>query len=543
MTSHTTWLVVLGLGMGCAQRPLPPDQGGAPFWHELDFALVQDQGHEVRLLEPDERTPAGPITLVDVTEAAGLGMAVGGGNTHGVGAAFVDVDGDGWPDIFVANGRSNRSGEQFRSLLYRNQGDGTFVDITEQSGIGAILGDRDCYSAAAADYDGDGDIDLYVGAQPTDVLLRNRGDGTFEDATAAAGAGGPASEPLLVGDGRSKIAVFGDFDGDGDMDIVSASSTLPSPGAYLLRNQGDGTFVDITAETGVKIHSRGNPCAVMWSDYDNDGDPDLWIWNDRGGHILLQNQNGTHFDDVTARSALDEVDITNPMGIDAADIDHDGDLDYYISNIGDNPLLRNNGDGTFVDITREAGTGGRFGWGLAFEDFDHDTYADIFVAQEDNLPHLLFRNLGGASPAFEQLEIAHIPVRDTVGAHNVAVAFADYDGDGRVDVLTAGTDGTRVTLYRNQTETGTQRWLHVAVRPEIGPESRDGIGARIGVKTGDLVQFRDITGGSSRASQNQHTVRFGLGHWSGADWVAVLWPSGRQIIWTNVAAGQLVTLH
>jgi hypothetical protein len=310
-----------------------------------------------------------------------------------------------------------------------------------------------------------------------------------------------------------------------------------------LRNEGDGTFEDISAETGVKANPSGNPCAVMWSDYDNDGDSDLWIWNDRGGHILLQNQGGARFEDATESSALDEVDITHPMGIDTADIDHDGDLDYYISNIGSNPLLRNNGDGTFSDITEHAGTEGRYGWGLAFEDFDNDTYADIFVAQEDNLPHLVFHNLGSAPPAFEQMEISHIPIRDTVGAHNVAVAFADYDRDGRVDVLTANTDGTRLTLYRNQTETSAQGWLHVAVQPDIGPESRDGVGARIGIKTGELVQFRDITGGSSRASQNQHTVRFGLGNFTGADWVAVLWPSGRQIIWTNVAAGQLITLR
>ena len=531
-----------GLAACGQEQGIPYTDVGGPFWDEIDFAQVTDHGHEVRLLDESERIPAGPIELVDVTEQAGLAAAVGGGNQHGVGIGFVDLDGDELPDIFVANGIGNRTGEVFSSALYQNQGDGSFRDVTAESGVGAILAGRDCYSVTAGDYDHDGDMDLYIGAQPTDVLLRNCGQvGTpcFEDATEEAGAGGPPSDAGLVQDGRSKIASFGDYDNDGDLDIVSASKTLPAPYAYLLRNQGDGTFVDISEESGVHTHIDGNPCAVLWSDYDNDGDADIHIWNDRGGHVLLRNHDGQELEDVTRISGLDAVQITHPMGIDAADIDHDGDLDYYVSNIGDNPLLRNNGDGTFTDITQSAGTGGDYGWGLAFEDFDGDSYPDIFIGQEDDRPHLVFHNLANNdAPSFARMEFEHAPIIDNRAAHNVAVAFADYDLDGRVDVVAAPTDGSRITLYRNQTDVGSNQWLHVIVRDPDGVESTEGIGARVGVMTGGLLQFRDITGGSSRASQNQLGVRFGLGDYSGADWVAVLWPTGRQAIATRVAGGQ-----
>ncbi len=475
----------------------------------------------------------GPITLVDVTDAAGLANARSEGNTHGVGVAFVDLTGDGWPDIFLANGQGP---EQLPPKLYENQRDGTFVDVTRAWGIDAIAG-RDCFSVAAADYDNDGDVDLYLGSRPKDILLQNRGD-HFTDVTASAGAGGPPSNEELFSDGRSKVVAFGDYDLDGWLDVVSASSTLPAPFAYLLHNRGDGTFEDVTQATGVLASPEGNPCAVMWSDHDNDRDPDLWIWNDRGGHVLLENEGGERFTDFTAGSFLVEVNINHPMGIDAADIDHDGDLDFYISNIGDNPLLRNNGDGTFSDITHDAGTGGEFGWGLAFEDFDLDGWPDLFVAQEDDLPYLVFHNLGTRPSTFEQIEVSHPAVRDAGAAHNKAAAFADFDRDGRVDVVVAGTDGSRISLYRNETDTGSGRFLDVAVSRAPDGGNLGAIGARVLVRTGDLVQFRDLTAGSSRASQNEHTIRMGLGEWSGADWVSVQWPSGRQAVVRNVDGDQ-----
>ncbi len=537
----------LGLLVGCGPAVLPPDVGGEPLWVPLDGAVAEDLNQEVGEIPPSQRVESGPITLRNVSAAAGLGSIVSGGNTHGVGVGFTDVTGDGWPDIIVVTGISNVTGQSFQPRLLVNRRDGTFENTSNESGILDILIGIDGYSLATGDIDGDGDVDLYVGAQPTDILIRNRGDGTFEDATAELGAGGPPSDPTLVGNGKSKVVSLGDFDNDGWLDIVSASSTLPAPGAYLLRNRGDGSFEDVTETSGVRIHPSGNPCAVMWSDYDTDADRDLWIWNDRGGKVLLRNEGDGTLTDITDAAGLEAVQIGNPMGIDSADIDHDGDLDYYVSNIGNNPLLRNNGNGTFVDITDRAGTGGQYGWGLAFEDFNLDGWPDIFVAQEDDRANLVFQHHGDDPPTFERIEVPHPPVVDATAAHNVAAAFADYDQDGRVDVVTAGTDGGLLTLYRNETDVGTGRWLQVSIAVPPGVQlSSEGIGARVAVATGadetELIQFRDLTGGSSRASQNELSVRFGLGHHLGATWVGVLWPTGEQALVRNAGGDQRLVL-
>jgi hypothetical protein len=386
----------------------------------------------------------------------------------------------------------------------------------------------------------DGDIDLYLGAHPHDLLIVSNEDGTFSDSTAASQSGGPATAQSGSG---SKIVSFGDFNGDGHLDLVSASSDIPGPGLYLLLNDGDGSFSDVTEFSDAAIDADGNPCAVLWTDYDSDGDADLFIWNDRGGRVLLSNDGDNTFTGVTTSSGIDtQADIRNPMGIDGADIDHDGDLDYYVSNIGNNPLLRNNSDGTFTNITSSAGTGGDFGWGLGFEDFNLDTQPDIFVAQEDNLPFIAFTNGGRLPTGFTRTNLAHIRVDSTSRAHNVAVAFADYDHDGRVDVVTATTDGSRISLFRNTTNVGTNRWLEVDVPVTPGFAASGAVSARVFVKTGPLLQFREIYGGSSRASQNAIPARFGLGQRTGADWVAVQWPDGREIVVQGVEGNRRLHL-
>ena len=200
----------------------------------------------------------------------------------------------------------------------------------------------------------------------------------------------------------------------------------------------------------------------------------------------------------------------------------------------------NLGDGTFVDYASSAGVRGSYSWGLAFEDFDHDGWFDIFVTEEDDRPYLSYQNLRTDPPTFFGQTHTHAPVGD---GHNVAAGFADFDHDGDVDVVTAPVSGGRLSLLRNDTDRGTNHWLEVAIDREPQTGARGGVGARVVVVTPDgVTQFRDITGGSSRASQNAHSVRFGLGDWDGASTVAVLWPDGRSLAAVNVAGDQVLRL-
>ena len=516
---------------------LPP--AGEPLelpwlWVPIAFDDAIDLGHEP--VFDGVPVPAGELVLTEVAHQAGLGLAVSGGNLHGVGVGFFDYDGDGWADLLIANGEA--STDAWDSSLWRNRGDGTFEDVSEASGLGPILAGFDTYSVAAVDFDADGDVDVSVTAHPHDFLVVNQGDGTFVDGTAAAGAGGPESKP--ASNGSSKIGAWGDLDGDGWLDLAVASSQFLDQEAngYLLRNLGDGTFEDLTADTSYAISPEGNPCAVLWTDHDNDGDQDLWVFNDRGdqatNRTLLQNDGGS-WTDLTEAARLSHP-MGNPMGIDAADLDRDGWQEVYVGNIGPSGLFRRDEDGTYYDGAAAAGVEGEYVWGLGFEDLDLDGWWDLFAAQEDNRDYLSWTNHGAGSMTFSEQAWAHPVVPDGL-SHNVAVAFADYDHDGDVDIVTAGSGGTRVNLFRNDTDRGSNRWLHVVVP---GAGEGGGVSARVVVRTGDDIWYRDLRAGSSRASMNELSVRFGLGAWSGADMVAVVWPDGRQTVLTNVAGDEVL---
>jgi hypothetical protein len=328
---------------------------------------------------------------------------------------------------------------------------------------------------------------------------------------------------------------LGDYDGDGNLDVASASNTFGTfePNLYVLRGLGDGTFEDVTDATGAFAPADGTPCAVMWTDHDADGRGDLAVWNDFGdpnaNRVLLRHTSGV-FTDVSG-----EVGWTNalgaPMGIDAADIDRDDWVDVFVGDAGDGMLLLSNADGTWIDWTTAAGIDTPNAWGLGFEDLDADGWWDLFAAQSGVFSHLVYRHLRSDPPTFEETEILH-PV---IALGNVAAAFADYDHDADVDIAIAGTGGEAVSLLRNDTVRGTARWLEVRVDAAPASAATGGVTARVVVSVGGEILWRDITGGSSRASQNALSARFGLGHHTGADWVGVLWPDGRQIVATNVA--------
>lgn len=543
--------------------PPPPDPFEANFlWQELVFDDAERLDPPPERVAEEDQIPAGPVAFERVTDQVGLDDADSGGNPNGVGLAFADVDGDSWQDLIIVNGQiPGRNGDFFDSRMYRNN-EGQFEDVSQSSGIEDLLGSSDCHSVVAADYDGDGDIDFHVAAHPQDVLLQNQGDGTFEDVTEAAAAVAPVTSGTDNGtDAAAKLSAFGDIDGDGHLDLVVVSSTFdppedgeePIPNGYLLRNRGDGTFEDVTQASNFTAPLSGNPRALLWTDLDSDGDQDLLVWNDRGSstenRVLLDNQGDGTFADATMAAGLSQS-VTNPGGLDAADLNRDGLLDLYVSEAGPNPLLINQGEGQFEDVNDVSGAVNDYGWGTGFADFNADTWPDIFVAQEGSRDHLLFTHLGTEPPTFSRTPIEHPSVGQA--AVRVATAFADFDQDGRVDVATATTDGSAVTLYRNVTELGTHRWLTVGVdkttasAPAAGAEppatSRGGVTARVVVKTGPLVQFKEIRSGSSAGTQHSLDVTFGLGHRTGADWVGVLWPDGTQHTLLDVAGNQRIQL-
>ena len=527
----------LDTGAASAQRPFE-----APFlWQPIPFEGADDLGHiPQRDVDP---VPAGLAAFTEIAEAAGLGGSVAGGNRHGVGLGFFDVDGDSLPDILVANGIDAEGGRVFPSALWRNNGDGTFSDHTEASNIAAILDGLDAYSVAAADYDADGDLDVHITAHPTDRLLQNDGLGHFVDATATAGVGGGPSIPEITG--WSKIGSWGDIDNDGWMDLAVVSSTFrdrPQNG-YLLHNEGDGTFTDWTDQTGFQVSHHGNPCALMWSDYDNDGDQDLHVWNDRGGsaynRTLMRNE-GTWFSDQTIPAGWTQASAVNPMGVDGADTDHDGYLDYYIGNIGNAVFLAGRADGTFINRSLAAGVQGGFTWSGGFEDFNHDGWWDLFVTQERFRDHLSFTNNQTVPATFTKGQWGHGPWQEA--SHAVPAAFADFDRDGDVDVVVGGTGGDRLNLYRNDSDKGSNHWLEVIVPSVPGTGAYGGIGGRVVVSTPDRTWFHDIASGSGRSSQGDVSARVGLGPWDGADWVAVLWPDGRQSVVTHVRGDRVLMM-
>ncbi|MBX2799524.1 MAG: CRTAC1 family protein [Myxococcales bacterium] len=521
--------------------PTIPETTWDPIGDDTGQALSSavDLGHPVGPVPEEMWEDPGPLRFSDATVAAGLGEAFGGGNTHGVGVGLVDLDDDGWLDLVLVNGVSQVNRSWTPSTLYWNNGDGTFTEAPRAS-FANVLNGIDGHSVAAGDVDNDGDVDLYVGAQPTNRLFLNQGDRTFVNVTGASNAGARPSDPTLVRDGRGKIVAMGDIDGDGWLDLVSVSSTYDAPSAALLMNQGDGTFVEQTKSSGIAAHPTGHPCALMLTDYDNDSDPDMWIWNDRGGHVLLRNDGGVF---TNLGNDADGIPRTNAMGIGAADIDGDGDLDYYTANIGPHPLLLNQGDGTFVDFTQAARTTGDFGWGLAFEDFNLDGLPDLYVTQEDDRPILVYPNVTkpGQTPQFVPLAFPRpLPVLNLVRAHSVSAAFGDVDNDGRIDAVWATTDGSRIVFHRNTTRVGSHRYLEVQLRSDPAFGSNGGVGARVAVMSNGVLQMREIYSGTSRNSVSSLSARFGLGNHDGAEWMVVLWPDGHRQLLTNVPPGVVV---
>jgi len=531
---------------------------------------------------PPEPPAAEPfaIQLRDVTGETGITFRHtdgSGGNRYilesmSCGVATFDYDGDGLTDIYFPNGRpllgTRNEGPPPKNRLYRNLGGFRFEDVTERAGVGeAGYGLAVC----VGDYDNDGCPDLYLSNFGPKVLYRNNGDGTFTDVTRQAGV----ADGEQIGAG----ACFLDADGDGNLDLYVAnyvdftyakhvpetSDGFPvytSPKAYdpsrhtFFRNRGDGTFADATVESGIAPYP-GPGMGAVCADIDNDGSTDVFVLNDGFGNFCWKNDGRGHFEEVSLAGGLkfngDGAPVAS-MGVDCADYDNDGWLDFFQTSYqGERPILFRNLGGIFEDVTRLTGAAdGGFNnvkWCCGFADFDNDGAKDIFYVNghlQDNVEWfdrttsyedspVLLKNQGGARFVNVSALCGDGMKIRTVGR---GVALDDLDNDGRVDIVILGSRRPAVVL-RNVSPPGNH-WLQVQLRGV--KTNRDGVGARVKVVAGDLIQVDEVHSGRGYQSHFGSRLHFGLGKHDRVDRIEVRWIGGGVDVLENVRADQRLNI-
>ena len=490
----------------------------------------------------------------------------------GPGCAFLDYDNDGWLDIYLVNsGKSDffTPAQPLRNALYRNNRDGTFTDVTERAGVGAGgFG----MGVAVGDYDNDGFPDLYVTQYGRSILYRNNGNGTFSDVTEKAGVGVQ---------GWASTAVWVDYDNDGRLDLfvgqfagfdkehgcgISADGkrhyciprifrSMPS---WLFHNNGDGTFTDVSKESGIAA-SLGKAWGAVATDVNNDGRMDLFVANDTVGNFLFLNRGDGRFEEAGLRADIAysaDGRARSGMGVDSADFNQDGWMDLFVANIDEEifSLYQNNHDGTFDDQAMRLGVGmatrWMSGWGMKFIDYDNDGDLDLFLANgfPDDLvedfssqvkyrePLLLFQNKGGK---YKNVSEQSGPVfSKSFSARGMAVG--DFNNDGGIDVLVAVNDGAPILLRNNVGK--ENHWLGVKL---VGTKSnRDSVGARLTYKAGDLTRSRMKTGGGSFLSSHDPRMILGLGKRTKVDSLDVQWPQpgGSVERFTDLPTDRYITI-
>jgi hypothetical protein len=422
--------------------------------------------------------------------------------------AWGDYDGDGDLDVYLTHGSYHSN------QLFRNDGGGVFVDATS-----GPLGDLDFASGVAwGDYDNDGDLDLYLAECFTaNELFRNDGGGTFVDVT-----GGPLGDA-----GCGMGVVWGDFDNDGYLDIYLANDGSANK---LFRNDGGGNFVDSTSGP---LGDAGSSSTVACADYDNDGDLDIYLVNFGSANRLLRNDGGLVFVDVTSGPL---GDAAQGKGVAWGDYDNDGDMDLYFANqYTGNKLLRNDGGGTFVDVTSGPLADGGNGKGVAWGDYDNDGDLDLFLAKGDgatSAENKLMRNDGGGI----FVDVTSGPLTK-LGLWSGS-ALGDCDNDGDLDLYVANLQGPN-SLFLNQ-KGSTNHWLHANLIGVVSNKSA--IGARVSAYSSSLSQIREISGGSGYMSQNSLTAEFGLGSLTLVDSLIIRWPSGTVQKLTSLPVDTLLTI-
>jgi enediyne biosynthesis protein E4 len=494
----------------------------------------------------------------------------------GGGVALLDYNNDGLLDIFLVNsGRLtdsappreffDRGNPRYWNRLYRQNKDGTFTDVTEAAGLANAGVTNYGMGVAAADYDNDGFTDLYATSYGRNILYRNNGNGTFTDVTARAG---------VAAGGWSVSAGFFDYDNDGKLDlfvtrymewdmqhskacgtaplIYCSPSEFPPASNILYRNRGDGTFEDVSRRSGIAAR-KGKALGVAFADYDDDAFADIFVANDGMEQFLLHNNGDGTFTERALEAGValtDDGKRISGMGVDFRDYDNDGRPDVVVTDLAGQyySLYHNDGNGTFTYRSLESGlvalSGGNSGWGLRLEDFDNDGWKDLFVAQG----HVM-DNVEKIDPSVHWLERPMLAMNHggrferadpgtAVASAGRGAAFGDLNNDGWIDVVMSNL-GARPAIFTNRAfkEAGaaSRHWLTISLR---GTRSnRDGFGATVRVNG----QTQYVTSAGSYLSGNDKRVHFGLGTATTAS-VEVLWPSGTRQKMTDVAADQFLSM-
>ena len=526
------------------------------------------------------QTPPSPaIQFTNITASAGIKFTHFKGNQgisinreeFGPGVCVADFDGDGWQDIYFVNGRDlyNR-GISVRNSLYRNNGDGTFTDVTDKAGVPGTGYGLGC---VWGDYDNDGFPDLFVTQYGRNVLYHNNGNGTLTDVTDKAGVAGIESGTFHSG------ATFFDYDRDGHLDLYVGSyvdigdhrycdlggvqSSCP-PSVYhgspdtLYHNNGDGTFTNVTVKAKI-YQPEGKNLSVGAADYDNDGWPDLFVANDGLNAYLYHNQHDGTFKEIglaTGMALTGQGRTMAAMCISLGDFNNDGWLDLYISDFqkSSDHIWQNDGNGYFDEISDQAGitraTHEVLSFGGGFFDYDNDGFLDLFIANGHVYPEV-----EQATPGTHYKQInslfhnerngKFVDVTSSSGSGFLTpyvgrgVAFADFDNDGFIDIVVANNGDVPLLLHNS--DSNGNHFLNFKL---VGTKSnRDAIGTRIRVVAGRISQIREIQGGGSYLSQSDLRANFGLDKAARAETVEIKWPSGLQQTFKNVEADKFYLIE